>query len=193
VCVVACVQEEQVSTALGYLCHLVQLTAKYLQVPLRYTPAHCASRSCMRDDVIRPTVEYPLYGKVPPASSPEAASSPFSIALLMLSRDVKQLLASQGLAMGDAHMLAALRRLFSVLLDAPVPTTGSGPAGLDAGSGGAAAVPDPAGGGEVGLRSSAPAGLSGSVGSSRGAAAASGGSSVASDAAMLRGASFLLR
>jgi len=187
-----------VSTALGYLCHLVQLTAKYLQVPLRYTPAHCASRSCMRDDVIRPTVEYPLYGKVPPASSPEAASSPFSIALLMLSRDVKQLLASQGLAMGDAHMLAALRRLFSVLLDAPVPTTGSGSAGVGTGQGGgAAAVPDPASGGEIGLRTAAaggaPSGVSGGVGSTRGAAAVSGGSSAVSDAAMLRGASFLLR
>jgi hypothetical protein len=181
-----------VSTALGYLCHLVQLTAKYLQVPLRYTPAHCASRSCMRDDVIRPTVEYPLYGKVPPASSPDAASSPFSIALLMLSRDVKQLLASQGLAMGDAHMLAALRRLFSVLLDAPVPTTGSGSAGVGGGpGGGAAAVPDSATGSAA--AGGAPSGLSGGVGLTRGAAAASSRSSAAPDAAMLRGASFLLR
>lgn len=119
-------QEEQVSTALGYTCHLVQLAAKYLRVPLRYTPAHCSSRSAMRDDVIAPGREYPLYGKIPSPSSPDAGSSAFSLAVLMLARDVKQLLNSQGLAMGDAHMLGALRRLFAVLLDAPLPLPAPG-------------------------------------------------------------------
>ena len=109
--------EEQVSTALGYVCHLVQLAAKYLAVPLRYTPSYCASRSAMRDDVARPGLDFPLHGKVPASGAPDAASAPFSIAVIMLARDVRQLLHSQGLAMGDAHMLAALRRLFSTLLD----------------------------------------------------------------------------
>ena len=70
----------QVSTALGYTCHLVSLLSKcarrqaggcgrdartvlrYLGVPLRYAPRHFASRSSMRDDVVygRPD-EFPLF------------------------------------------------------------------------------------------------------------------------------------
>ena len=113
----AALPEEQVSTALGYACHAVQLAAKYLAVPLRYTPSYCASRSAMRDDVLRPGVDFPLHGKPPAASAPAAAADPFALAVLMLAKDVRQLLHSQGLAMGDAHLLAALRRLFATLLD----------------------------------------------------------------------------
>jgi hypothetical protein len=42
--------EDHASTALGYACHLVFLLSKYLDIPLRYTPLHCASRSQIRDD-----------------------------------------------------------------------------------------------------------------------------------------------
>jgi hypothetical protein len=44
--------EPDVSTALGHTAMLVALVAKYLRVPLRYTPVPLASRSCMRDEVL---------------------------------------------------------------------------------------------------------------------------------------------
>lgn len=87
-------------------------TPSTAQVPLRYAILHAASRSTMRDEVMLPAGrEFPLYGR---ASAPEE----FACAVAMLSRDVRQLLASQGLIAGDAHVLADLQRLFSVLLDA---------------------------------------------------------------------------
>jgi hypothetical protein len=105
--------EEQVSTALGYTCHLVSLLSKYLQVPLRYYPRHMASRSSLRDEVISNSVEYPLYWK-------GVVQDDFRVAVLMLHRDVKQLLNSQGLAVVEGHMLANVQRLFAVLLDTPL-------------------------------------------------------------------------
>lgn len=79
--------DEQVSTALGHVAHLVTLIAKYLQVwnrcclaprsraspvpwppllvqvPLRYA-IHCVgSRSIIRDDVLRPGEQFPLFAK----------------------------------------------------------------------------------------------------------------------------------
>ena len=66
----------------------------------------------MRDEVMLPAGrEFPLYGR---STNPDE----FAYATAMLARDVRQLMASQGLIAGDAHMLADLQRLFSVLLDA---------------------------------------------------------------------------
>jgi len=139
----AAVPEEQLSTALGYVCHLVQLTAKYLAVPLRYTPAYCASRSAMRDDVLRPAAEFPLHGKLPAAGAPDAAAAPFAVAILMLARDVRQLLHSQGLAMGELHMLGALRRLYAALLDGAVAPLAAAAAAEAAEAAAAAAAAQP--------------------------------------------------
>ena len=142
----AAAQEEHLSTVLGYTAHTVSLLAKYLQVgracflrhalseaargsqtftprpgvaprgpaqvPLRYAVLHAASRSTMRDEVMLPAGrEFPLFGRA-------AAPDEFACAVLMLTRDVRQLLYSQGLVAGDVHMLADLQRLFAVLLDA---------------------------------------------------------------------------
>lgn len=111
--------EEQISTALGYACHLVSLLAKYLQVPLRYFPQPLASRSSMRDEVLNHAMEYPLYFK-------GVDQNAFETGVLMLRRDVRQLLNAQGVsAMGpgnvENHMLANLLKLFTMLLDAPLP------------------------------------------------------------------------
>lgn len=118
--------EEQVSTALGYCAHLVALVSKYALVPLRYRPTHAASRSTMRDEAVAAGREFPLYWKGPGASLDD-----FGVALLMLRRDVAQLLHSQGLAQGPAgaHLLGQLQRLFSSLLDLHIPPP-PGPAAL---------------------------------------------------------------
>jgi hypothetical protein len=83
--------EEQVSTALGHTCHLLLLAAKYLGVPLRYTPSPQASRSTMRDAVLANTVEYPLYWK-------GVQQEDFFLGVLMLRRSVSQLVQTVGLA-----------------------------------------------------------------------------------------------
>lgn len=46
--------DEQVSTALGHVGHLVVLIAKYLQVPLRYSIRNLGSRSTISDEAMRP-------------------------------------------------------------------------------------------------------------------------------------------
>jgi hypothetical protein len=129
--------DEQISTALGYACHLVSLLAKYLQVPLRYFPQHMASRSTMRDEIMTGPVEYPLYTKgVEPGM--------FSNAFFMLQSDVRQLLYSQGISPIDGHVLANVSRLFTILLDAPLPASTDVIAALDA-TAGAAAADNPGG------------------------------------------------
>lgn len=129
--------EEQVSTALGYTAHAVLLAAKYLGVPLRFAIAHLGSRSSMRDEVLGSGVggaarEWPLFWKGAPDKDG------VRVALRMLHRDVAQLLASQGIAPPEllpggagaaapsAHILVSLARLYSVLLDAPLPPLGGG-------------------------------------------------------------------
>lgn len=52
--------EEQVSTSLGFVSHLVCLLSKYLEVPLRYRIVYFASRSGISDDVSRKAL-CPLY------------------------------------------------------------------------------------------------------------------------------------
>ena len=60
--------DEVVSSALGYVTHLMLMLSKYLQIPLRYQLVYSASRSAVRDRVApgretpSPTSNiYPLY------------------------------------------------------------------------------------------------------------------------------------
>ena len=60
--------DEVVSSALGYVTHLMLMLSKYLQIPLRYQLVYSASRSAVRDrvapgrDTPSPTSNiYPLY------------------------------------------------------------------------------------------------------------------------------------
>lgn len=55
--------EEMVSTALGYIAHLVFMLSKYLHVNLRYRVVPYSSRSYLKDEINDPLGEYPLYKK----------------------------------------------------------------------------------------------------------------------------------
>ncbi|GMF14010.1 unnamed protein product [Phytophthora lilii] len=55
--------EEMISTALGYIAHLVFMLSKYLQVNLRYRVVPYSSRSFLKDEINDPQGEYPLYKK----------------------------------------------------------------------------------------------------------------------------------
>lgn len=58
--VMVSVDEDQLSTALGYVAHLVCMLAKYLEVPLRFRLVYLGSRSCIVDDV-NAFAPFPLY------------------------------------------------------------------------------------------------------------------------------------
>lgn len=55
--------EETISTALGYIAHLVFMLSKYLHVNLRYRVVPYSSRSYLKDEINDPHGEYPLYKK----------------------------------------------------------------------------------------------------------------------------------
>lgn len=57
--------DEHISSALGYVVHLVLLLSKYLEVPLRYRLIYNASRSMIKDPVLS-NAALPLY-KVRPS------------------------------------------------------------------------------------------------------------------------------
>jgi len=76
--------EEYTSTALGYVCHLVSMLSKYLQVPLRYRLIYKASRSSIGDDA-QDTNPFPLYAK-------NTDENAFDWAILLLNKNIEHLL-----------------------------------------------------------------------------------------------------
>lgn len=82
--------EEQVSTALGYACHMVLLLAKYLEVPLRYAMHFVSSRSYLTDPSGDARTRFPLYWRG------KATKPLFETALRMLGDNVSLLLHGVG-------------------------------------------------------------------------------------------------
>lgn len=100
--------DEQISSALGYVVHLVLLASKYLEVPLRYQLLFYASRSIIRDPVQKDPKDQnlPLYRK-------DVEPERFKRAFQWLSKDVEQLLlARQVKYERNRDLLANLSRLF---------------------------------------------------------------------------------
>jgi len=75
--------EEYTSTALGYVCHLVCMLSKYLQVPLRYRVIYKASRSAIGDDTQDAT--FPLFAK-------NVDENAFVLAILLLNKNIEHML-----------------------------------------------------------------------------------------------------
>ncbi|GLD95362.1 hypothetical protein PINS_up004006 [Pythium insidiosum] len=97
--------EEQLSTALGYIAHLVFMLSKYLHVNLRYKVMPYSSRSFMKDEINDPHGEYPLYRK-------GVEKERFERAIHFLRRNVEQLLFARGLdPTKDATILDKLKNL----------------------------------------------------------------------------------
>jgi len=56
--------EDQIATALGYVCHLLFMSARYLQLPVRYPMSPMCSRSIIRDDISQQnSPKFPLYSR----------------------------------------------------------------------------------------------------------------------------------
>ncbi|RLN47937.1 hypothetical protein BBJ29_006785 [Phytophthora kernoviae] len=97
--------EEMISTALGYIAHLVFMLSKYLQVNLRYRVMPYSSRSFLKDEINDPQGEYPLYKKGVEKERHEKA-------IRFLRKDVEQLLFSRSLdPTQEAPILARLKAL----------------------------------------------------------------------------------
>ena len=103
-------EDEELSTALGYVAHLVFMVSKYLRVPLRYAIFHNASRSCLHDNGSGPNgsaVEYPLYKR-------GVERERFERAVHLLKKDIEQLMHARGKSPAKgSHMLANLKALLN--------------------------------------------------------------------------------
>lgn len=82
--------EEKIATGLGYVCHLVQLLSKYLDIPLRYPMQPMMSRSTIQDVANNSSEKFPLYSKAQNIDQ-------FRSAVVLLNRNVEQLVLSQRL------------------------------------------------------------------------------------------------
>jgi len=85
----ATVDEEQIATALGYVCHLMVMLAKYLDVPLRYPMYPRCSRSAIEDRLTNIGI-YPLYSK-------GSERLRFEYAVFLLNKNLEQIFHSQKL------------------------------------------------------------------------------------------------
>lgn len=94
--------DETVSTALGHVCHLVSLIAKYSRVYLRFQPVPMASRSVMRDKVLGVTRTNTKDGSDFPLFLKGQDRSRVQNAVYMVSRDVEQLMAAHGLVPAES-------------------------------------------------------------------------------------------
>jgi UV radiation resistance-associated gene protein len=99
--------DEQISSALGYVVHVLVLAAKYLQIPLRYEVIYCSSRSMIRDAVVGSGRALPLFKR-------GVERERFDRALLWLQKDVEQLMLLRGYVYDrKKSILGNLKQLFS--------------------------------------------------------------------------------
>jgi len=83
--------EEQIATALGFVCHVAFMISKYLEVPLRYPMIPMCSRSVIRDDISQQaSPKFPLYSR-------GVDRTRFEYAVFLLNKNLEQLLNSQSL------------------------------------------------------------------------------------------------
>ena len=101
------VGEEELSAAFGFLCHLVSLMSKYLNVQLRYRLFTNSSRSAIQEDG---GAIYPLF------QARMVEREALDHAVLLLERNVECILKSRDIEpRRGEHILAAVSRLFDTL------------------------------------------------------------------------------
>lgn len=92
---VGCEQEE-IATALGYVCHMVAVVAQWFNVPLRYEMVPASSRSTI-SDTISPqasgTPQFPLYAR-------GVDRTRFEYGVFLLNKNIEQLLNHAGMEVG---------------------------------------------------------------------------------------------
>jgi len=109
-----------VSTALGFVAHLVQLLALYLAVPLLYPISFIGSRSLVSDLVSRipGPRSFPLYFK-------GVDRFRFEYAVFLLNKNIEQIMYHEKVIVSDLrHTLPNLKNLFLTLESGPITRTG---------------------------------------------------------------------
>lgn len=101
------VGDEELSAALGYLCHLVAMMSKYLGVELRHRLLPHGSRSTVEDGA-----EYPLY------LARNVERERFEYAVHLLSRNVECLCKERSIRVSTKlHILAKVKRIYESVID----------------------------------------------------------------------------
>jgi hypothetical protein len=102
------VGEEELSAAFGYLCHLVSLISKYLNIQLRYRLFTNSSRSAIQEDG---GAIYPLF------QARMVEREALDHAVLLLQRNVECILKARDIEQRRGeHVLDAVNRLFEALV-----------------------------------------------------------------------------
>ena len=91
------VDDDHISSALGYVAHLVILLAKYLELPLRYPIAYAASKSLIRDPMLAGATVMVGQAATLPLYRKGVERDKFEKALTLLQKDVEQIVNSVGL------------------------------------------------------------------------------------------------
>jgi len=104
--------DEKLAIALGYVCHIIFLLAKYLEVPLRYPMTPMCSRSFIRDDILNQG-KYQLYLK-------GVEKTQFQYGVFLLNKNLEQLMHSQRLEVNSLR--STLPNLQKLLQSTPTNT-----------------------------------------------------------------------
>jgi len=84
-------EEEQVSTALGFVCHAAFMISNYLEIPLRYTMIPMGSRSVIRDDISQQvSPKFPLYSR-------GVDRTRFEYGVFLLNKNLEQMMTTVGI------------------------------------------------------------------------------------------------
>ena len=103
------VTEEELSAALGFLCHLISLASKYLSVQLRYRVFCNSSRSAVQEDG---GAIYPLF------QARVVERDQLDHGVLLLRRNVECILKTRDIEYQPReHILMNVNRLFEVMID----------------------------------------------------------------------------
>lgn len=103
------VAEEELSAALGFLCHLISLVSKYLSVPLRYRVFCNSSRSAIQDDT---ATIFPLF------QARAVERDQLGHGVLLLHRNVECILKTRDIDFqSQEHILVKSKLLFDTTVD----------------------------------------------------------------------------
>lgn len=86
-------EQEEIATALGYVCHVVQVVARWLSITLRYEMMPLSSRSVIRNEIaahLSGSARYPLYAR-------GVDRTRFEYGVFLLNKNLEQVLQSQGI------------------------------------------------------------------------------------------------
>jgi hypothetical protein len=106
---VGLVTEDEISAALGYICHSLVMMSKYLSIPLRYRIVCNSSRSAVQEDG---STILPLF------QSRVVERDFLERGMLLLGRNVEKLAKSRNVKCGEtSHILQKMKRIYDKVVD----------------------------------------------------------------------------